>query len=452
MDDNPQDRRILKLFLMEILVITVLFMVLVIISVLISLPPTMKIIFAFFSETNISTTQNFFINQTENPIILNTSIYIDNATNSIIVNSSSYVNSPISGNSFGFDSISSIIAILGFFGVVAFLFNSIKEGSLSKLENRNVYYGFTSSVFVAIFIVGIIVISFLQGQFASTKIFEIAILAIILALTLLIACFFAPIFKGIDGNYQNHVNLKNFLEIQDSNAVISQPLDNFVRLIILHNDFIYTPIFILVCVFPISGFLIGLNLLSVIFIELMILLIYNGFIRLIGLCQTDSNITLRTHLYATNFTCPCGYLLNVFFLPNSDTEYFKILTSTGVATIAKNEITCIHDNEIIVFKGKEKLSPLNIWVKRSIRLVISIFVGGILFYVLFAVLIYIVTVFNPMDIQNLSELYVLIITIGLRILSILIPFCIVSWQRLGFDNRLEQVTDQFIIKPTPLII
>jgi len=437
---------------MEILVITVLFVVLVLISVLISLPPTMKIIFAFFSETNISTTQNFFINQTENPITVNTSIYIDNATNSIIVNSSSYVNSPISGNSFGFDSISSIIAILGFFGVVAFLFHSIKEGSLSKLENRNMYYGFISSVFIAIFIVGIILVSFLQGQFATTKIFEISILLIILVLTLVIAYYFAPIFQGIEENYQNHVNLKNFLEIQDSNAVISQPLDNLVRLIVLHNDIIYILTFILVCVFPIFGFFIGLNLLSVIFIELMILLIYNGFIRLIGLCQTDSNITLRTHLYATNFTCPFGYLFNVFFLPNTETEYFKILTSTGVVTIAKNQITCIHDNEIIVFKGKEKLSSLNIWVKRSVRFVISIIVASILFYVLFAVLIYIVAVFNPMDIQNLSELYVLIIIIGLLISSVLIPFCIVSWQRLGFDNWLEQVTDQFIIKPTPLII
>lgn len=292
---------------------------------------------------------------------------INNATNSLVVNSSSYINNPNFDNSFGLDSISSIIAILGFLGVVAILFHSIKERSLLNSENRNILYVFLSCIIIAILFISIIIISFLQGKLASIKIFEIVGLGIVFIITIVIAFYFKIAFEGIEENYQNRKKLIEFLEVHDSSSIISQPLDNLTRLIIANNDMLSFFVFFLICLFPIFGFSVGLNLLSIIFVELMIFLNFNGFCRLIELCQNDSNITLKTQLVSTEFSLWSRFLFNVFFLKSDDANYFTILTKKGYITILKEEISFIHDNEIIVFKGKEKLLKMNIWVKRLVQ-------------------------------------------------------------------------------------
>lgn len=422
-------------FIIILFGITIFLFTSFIIALVISYNPTISVVSSFFNQTNVSTTLDFFISTTANG-------------SKGQVNSS--VNSSFFNNTFSIDSISSMIALLGSFGIFAYLFYSIKEGTISKTENKKLLYGFLSSMGIIIFLVVIVFSSFFQGRFPNEKYLEIFVLLFFLIFTMIVAYFFDIIFNAIEENYDNRVAIIDFLEIQNSKEVIWQPIDNFVRFIVYANNFSSYFIFILICLIPIVGILIGLNLLSIIFIEIMIFTLFSGYCRLISLCKSDSNITLNNRLSLKQYSFSSKYLSKVFFLPSQDDDYFKILTKKGYITILKNEVITIHDNELVIFKGKTKLSPLNIWVKRFVRFVLSSILAYFFFLIIFYATVWIVFLVQPRDLLQVLQttMPLLLLTIGEN--SVIFAFCTIGWFCETIDKYLEEFVDSSIIVPRSL--
>lgn len=430
--ENP-----IKFFIIILIGIFIFLSISFVITLGISYNPTINVVSSFFNKTNISTTLDFFISSP-----------VNNSTSQGNISASSSSNGPLYNNTLNFDSISSIIALLGSFGVISYLFYSIKEGTLSKTDNKKLFYGYLGFLGIIIIFIAIVIASLIQGKFPIGKQFEIISLIVFLFFTLLIAALFKEVNDEIEENYKNRSKLIEFLEVQNSDAVIWQPIDNFARLIVLHNDFFSIYVFVLICLIPVLGILIGLNLLSIIFFEIMIFTIFSGFCRLIRLCDENSEITLNRQPYSWQDSYFSENLSKVFFLTSYDDYYFKILTKKGYISILKNEVITIHDNEVIIFKGKENLSPLNIWIKRMVRFVLSSIIAYIFYLILLFFIIYIGIFIYP-DLQQITpeNLSLLLVTIqGISIASI---FCIIGLCRKRFDKWLEAQVDWFI-KPQDL--
>jgi hypothetical protein len=346
--------------------------------------------------------------------------------------------------------ISPIIALLGSFGVFAYLFYSIKEGTISKTENRKLLYGFLGGMGIIILLIAIVFTSFFQGKYPFEKYIEILSLLALFLFMATIAYFFKLTFDAIEENYTNRKALIDFLEIKSSKAIIWQPIDNFARCIVLVQDFFSYNVFVLICLTPIVGILLGLNLLSIIFIEIMIFTLFSGFCRLISLCENNSNITLKNRICSEHLSFSSKRLSNVFFLPSPEVGYFKILTKNGYVTILKNEILTIHDNEVVVFKGKENLFPLNIWIKRSVRFVLSLILAGFLFLVFFYGIVGIAILVQPNDLLQILQTTMPALLLTIEGNSLIFAFCIIGLFSEGIDEYLNTLVDKFVITPHAL--
>ncbi|MEN6443939.1 MAG: hypothetical protein ABFC71_09320 [Methanoregula sp.] len=423
----------ISLFIWVLIGIFVFLVICIILALFISFNPTINVVSSFFNTTNISTTQNFFNNQINvSQDEVNTSI-----NNSIL-------------DSTGFNLISPIIALLGSFGVFAYLFYSIKEGTLSKTENRKLLYGFLGGMGIIILLIAIVFTSFFQGKYPYEKYIEILGLIALFLFMAIIAYFFKLTFDAIEENYTNRQALIDFLEIKISKAIIWQPIDNFARCIVALQDFFSYFVFVLICLIPIVGILLGLNLLSIIFIEIMIFTLFSGFCRLISLCENTSNITLKKRICSEHISFSSKRLSNIFFLPSPEEGYFKILTKNGYVTILKNEILTIHDNEVIIFKGKEKLLPLNIWIKRSVRFVLSLILAGFLYLLFFFGIVGIAILVRPNDLLQILQTTMPGLLLTIEGNSLIFAFCIIGWFCQEIDEYLKTVVDQFMIVPHAL--
>jgi hypothetical protein len=424
-------RNPIKFFILLLIGIFVFLSISFITTLVISYNPTTEIVSSFFNKTNVSTTLNFFISAQENNSTsqgnISTKIPANNAFN----------------DAFSFDSISSIIALLGLFGIFSYLFYSIKDGTLSKTEDKKLFYSFLGGLGIIILFIAIVIGSYLQGKILIEKQFEIVGLIIFLFFTLSIAILFKIINDEIEENFKNRSEIIDFLEIRSKNAVICQPIDNFARFIVLISDFFSTIVFVLICVIPVFGVLIGLNLLSIIFFEIMIFTVFSGFCRLIRLCEGNSNITLNHHLYSA-YSCSSEDLSTIFFLISNDDSYFKLLTKKGSITILKNEVITIHDNDVIIFRGKENLSQLNIWIKRTVRLVLSSIIAYLFFLLLFYYTVYIAVFIHP-ELQQISPPTMSLFLVTIQGLSLGFVFLVVGLFREGFDKWLELQVDRIIV-------
>jgi hypothetical protein len=420
-------------FVLVLIGIFVFLVICYILALFISFNPTVNVVSSFFNKTNISTTQSFF----------DTHLNVSQDEVNSSINNSNF-------NSNSIDLISPIIALLGSFGVFAYLFYSIKEGTLSKTENRKLLYGFLGGMGIIILLMAIVFTSFFQGRYPFEKYIEIASLFALFLFMAIIAFFFKLTFDAIEENYTNRLALIDFLEIKSSNAIIWQPIDNFARCIVSVQDLFSYNVFVLICLIPIVGILLGLNILSIIFIEIMIFTLFSGFCRLISLCENTSNITLKNRICSDHLSFSSKRLSNIFFLPSPEEGYFKILTKNGYITILKNEILTIHDNEVIIFKGKDKLFPLNVWIKRSVRFVLSVILAGFLFLIFFFGIVGIAILVRPNDLLQFLQTTMPALLLTIEGNSLIFAFCIIGWFSEEIDEYLKTVVDQFMIVPHAL--
>ncbi|MFA4825425.1 MAG: hypothetical protein WC593_09755 [Methanoregula sp.] len=424
----------ISFFVLLLIGIAVFLVICYVMALFISFNPTISVVSSFFNKTNISTTQDFFIN---------TQVNVSQDQVNTTVNNSFFNNS-------SFNLISPIIALLGSFGVFAYLFYSIKEGTLSKTENKKLLYGFLGGMGIIILLIAIVFTSFFQGKFPSEKYFEIIGLFVLFLFMAVIAYFFMLIFDAIEENYDNRMAIVDFLEIKNSKEVIWQPIDNFARCIVYVHNFLSYNVFVLICLIPVVGILTGLNLLSIIFIEIMIFTLFSGFCRLVSLCDNTSNITLNHRLYSKQFSFSSKHLSNIFFLPSFDANYFKILTKKGYITILKNEVITIHDNEIVVFKGKEKLSPLNIWIKRIVRFVLSSILAFFFFLIFFFATVGVAFLVQPKDLLLILQTTMPALLLTIEGNSTIFAFCFIGWFCEEIDECLDVLVDRLIIVPRAL--
>jgi len=402
---------------------------------------------SFFRETNISTTLSYFNNFSNDQITFNGNFSITNSTFGPSIGSAngSLIDSE-GGSSFGLNTISSIIGILGFLGIIGYLFYSIKEGTLGNSENQRLRFGFACVIFIVLLALLITFYSILLGHFPNKKIYELIGIWSILLFTAIISAKFIRVYEIIDEDYKNRLDLLEFLEIADSNPITLQPIDNICRFLILNHEFISFFVFLSILLIPVFGFLKGLNLLSVIFLEVCVFLLFNGFYRLISLCGNTSNITLKSRLNNTEFSFAAKKIYNVFFLQSNEKDFFKILTEKGYTTISKNEVISIHDNEVLIFKGKEKLQPMHIWVKRLLRSCISLILTMILSFVLFFISVYVVKNINPQIITQITPEAMQHVIIAIVGISAIFAFCFVGYFSHKIDDYIKRAIDQ---KMTP---
>ena len=423
--ENP-----IKFFILTLIGIFIFLFIVFIITLDISYKPTINTVSSFFIKTNVSTTLDFFISSSVN----NSINPVDSSTNSLF-------------SSFNFNSVSSLLALIGSLGFFSYFFYSIKEGTLSKTDNKKILYGFFGFMIIIFLFIAIVFVSSFQAKFPIEKQYEIIGLFIFLFFTALIAALFKNVNDEIEENYENRTKIIDFLEIKNPKVVFWQPIDNFSRYIVLNNDFFSTFVFILIYLIPISGILIGLNLISIIFIEIMIFAIFSAFCRLIKLCEGYSNITLNHQLYSREYSFSSEDLSKVFFLPNLEDSYFKILTKKGYITILKNEVITIHDIDVIIFKEKGKLLPLNIWIKRIVRFVLSAVAAYIFYLVLLFVTVYIAIFIYP-NLQQISPESMSLLLATIQGLSVVSVFCLIGLYRKKIDKWLEIRVDRLIV-PSP---
>lgn len=407
-----------KFFLLLIIAIGVFFAISILVVFSVSMNPLINVVSAFYNQTNMSTTIDFF--------------------NGLSPGKS------YSSECFNFNSISSIIAVLGSFSVLAYLFYSIRDGTLSRSENKKLFYGYLGIFGVVILLFAIIFTSGLQGGFPREKYFEIFGLIGLLIFTAIIGYIFIFTFDAIEENYSNRITILKFLEIDDPTVEIWQPLDNLCRKIILMRGLLSDFIFLLICLIPITGFFVGLNVLSIILIEMLIFTSFSGYCRLIKFCDCDSNVLLKRQSYSEKFSFSSNNLSNVFFLPSFEEGYFKILTKKGYLTLLKDEIITIQDNEVIVFKGKEKLLPLSIWIKRIFRFFLSSAFAYSLYWVFFFYSFFIAIFIHP-NLQQISAESMSLLLGTIQIFSIIIAFSVIGLYRYEIDKWLEVRADEIIV-------
>src|SRR5208283_1354732 len=257
----------LRYYLLLLLLITAFIMIFFVITFVVSAKPIIGTLTYFFNTTNVSTTLNFFNSPHANNAI---TIYINNSS----VNGT-IKDAPISTN-LNFDSISTILAIFGAFGVLTYLFYSMKEGSFSDGEDKKIIYGFYGTLSIILFLVIVVALSVFYNFFPWDKLPEIGFLSLIFIILIVIAILFNLVFKEFEDNYENRMNLIRFLEIGNSQT-ISDNIDNFCRWIIGMEESVALYTFLLILFIPIFGYLIGLNILSIIFLEFVIFLLFGGF-------------------------------------------------------------------------------------------------------------------------------------------------------------------------------
>ena len=425
-----------KYFILTLIAVVVILSISLIITLFNSYNPTIIFVSSFFNKTNVSTTANFFVETTGNYSKIETNCSIDNS---------------IQHQNFSLDSISSIIAILGAFSLLAYFFHSIKEGTLSKIENKKMVYGFEGGMGLAIFLTAIVLVSFMQGRLSFEKDIEFFGVLFFLIITVIVAAWFIVVMDEFEENYSNRTSLIDFLEINDAREIIWQPIDNFTRYIIKIKDFFSKGIFLLILLIPVFGIIEGLNLLSIVVIEIMIFALFSGFCRLITLCESSSDISLNREFYSEQFSFASKILLKVFILPSQEEGYFKILTKKGYLTISKSEVITIHDNEVMIFKGKDKLFSLNIWIRRFFRFVISIVFAWIFYLMIFFVTLGFAIVFQNKVLLEISPLSMPLLLLAMQGMAFVFGFCLIGWFSKEMDERLEGIVDQYIIAPEEFI-
>ncbi len=423
----------LKYFIFTLVGIAFILSISLIVTLIVSYNPTLFFVSSFYNQTNVSTTANIFISET-------TSNYSKIGANCSIDNSNQYQN-------FSFDSISSIIAILGAFGVLTYFFYSIKEGTLSKIENKKIVYGFEGGMGLAFILTGLVLISSLQSKLPFEKNIEILGLIIFLIITTVIAALFLEVMDEFEESHSNRIALNDFLEIKDSREVILQPIDNLARYIVKIKGFFSCWIFILILVVPIFGIIKGLNLLTIVVIEVMIFALFSGFCRLMRLCESSSDILLNRQFYSKQFSFTSKNLSKIFILPSQEDGYFKVLTKSGYLTISKSEVITIHDNEVIIFKGKDKLFPLNIWIRRSFRFVISLILASFFYWIIFYVTLGIMIVFQIKVLLEITPLSMLELISAMQGMACVFAFCLIGWFSKEIDERLGKIVEQYFIAP-----
>jgi hypothetical protein len=426
-------RNPLKYFVLTLVGIALILSISLIFTSYVCYNPTIIFVSSFFNQTNVSTTANFFITET-------TSNYSKIEANCSINNSNQYQNFP-------FELISSIIAILGAFSVLTYFFYSIKEGTLSKIENKKIIYGFEGGMGLAIILTGIVLISSLHGMLSFEKNIEILSVLIFLVITTAIAAFFLKVMDEFEESHSNRVVLNEFLEIKDYQEIIWQPLDNLARYIVKDKENFSMGVFVLILVVPIFGVIRGLNLLSIVVVEIMIFALFSGFCRLTNLCENSSDILLNRQFYSEQFSFESKKLSKIFILPSQEESYFKILTNGGYLTISKSEVITIHDNEVIIFKGKDKLFPLNIWIKRSFRFVISVILAPFFYWIIFFVTLGIAILFQIKVLLEISLPSMSLLILAMQGMACVFAFCLIGWFSKKIDEWLASIVDQYIVSP-----
>lgn len=412
----------LKWYLVILLLISSFFAILFLITFLVSAKPIISTLTIFFNTTNVSTTLNYFSADSMNDSII---VFINNSSvNGTIINSSH--------SNFNFDSLSTIIALLGAFGVLTYLFYSIKEGSFTDEEDKKIVYAFTGSFSIIFFLVIIVGLSFIYGFFPSSKTVEIGFLTLIFAFVIVIAIIFKFVMDVFKDNYENRMKIINFLEIRDVQPIISINIDNQCRWLIAMKESISLYTFLLILFIPIFGYLIGLNILSVAFLEFMVLILFAGFSRLTRLFENNCNIELRNQ--SERSTEPLRILNKIFILYWPKNGSIEILTEDNKRVrILKELVYSVQDNEITVFKGKEIFPPPSIRSKRIIRFVLSMFID---------VIIYQLVILHALQSKDF--------TIVVFSLSTVFSFCLVGWYSNEIDELVNRLYTEYFLPTTTL--
>jgi len=413
-----------KTYFFVLFAITLFFIGFFLITFIISAKPSISTLTYYFNTTNVSTTFNFFNNNEA----INNQIQI--CYNNVSVNCTT--NAPTNSKTYNFDSISTIIAILGSFGVLTYIFYSIKEGSFADGDEKKIEYGFTGGFAVIFFLMIVVMLSLFYNLFPFDKLWEIVILTIILFFTLCIAVVFNGVFNEFESNYQNRQKLIKFLEIQETQPIISHNWDNLCRWIIAMKESISLYIFLLIIFLPIFGYLTGLNILSIVFLEFVFFILFGGFIRLVSVFENNCNIEIKNPF--DNYEGSLRVMSNVFILYNSKDGYLEILTADNKKIrLPKLLVYSIQYNEITVFKGKEKLPPVRLITKRLIRLLLSLFI---------TVVVYPFIILNVLQSKDLTT-WILVVT-G----SVIFSFCLVRLLRVTIDRYIDKMYYDFLLSTT----
>jgi hypothetical protein len=410
----------LKYYLFLLLLISIFFIVFFIIAFVISAKPIIYTLTNFFNTTNVSTTLNFFNSQTASNTI---TIYVNNSSINETIS-----DAPISAN-LNFNSISTILAIFGAFGVLTYLFYSIKEGSFTDGNDKKIVYGFYGSLSIILFIIIIVLLSFVYNVFPWDKLAEILFLLLIFVFLTSIAILFNLVFKEFENNYENRMKLRQFLEGNNS-PTISDKIDTYCRLIIGMEESVSLYIFLLILFLPIFGYLVGLNILSIIFLEFAIFLLFGGFSRLTRLFKDNCTIELRNQLERSRR--PSKFLDKIFILYVSKGEYIEILTKESKRVrILRQLIYSIEDNEIIIFKELANLSPLSLRFKRILRFGLSFFITVLIIYP-----------FVILHILHSTDFAIWLSVVGN---SAIFGFCLIGWFSTEIDNCVDKIYYNYLV-------
>jgi hypothetical protein len=182
----------------------------------------------------------------------------------------------------------------------------------------------------------------------------------------------------------------------------------------------------------------------------MIFALFSGICRLIRLCECSSDVLLNRQFYSEHFSFASTSLSRIFISPSQEEGYFKILTDRGYLTIYKSEVITIHDNEVIIFKGKDKLFPLNIWIRRSFRFVVSIILSSIFYWIIFFVTLGITLTFQIKVILEISPTSMSHLTLAIQGMACVFAFCLIGWFSDEIDEWLKWMVGLYIIAPKEL--
>lgn len=414
-----------KHYLFVLIIITLFFLGFFVIVFILSAKPAIGVLAYYFNTTNVSTTFDFLSNTGS------TVNQVEICYNNLSVNCTT--NLPVKSNPLNFDSISTIIAILGSFGVLTYIFYSIKEGSFTEGDEKKIEYGFTGGFSIILFLIVVMIISLFYGLFPFDKLWEIIFLALVFALTLIIAVVFNEVFEAFEYNYQNRLNLIQFLEVRENQTIISKNWDIFGRWIIATKESISLYTFLLIIFLPVFGYFNGLNVLSIVFLEFIVFILFGGFNRLTRLFENICTIELKNQLEDSR---PSQFLHHIFMLYDSHEGYIEILSPDNKkCRINKSLVYSMEYDKITIFKEKEKLLPPTLRTKRIIRFVLSLFI---------TVIIYPFIILNILHSKDLST-WLLIIS-----WSAIAVFCFIGLFSIKIDKWIDKIYYEYFM-PTSTI-
>lgn len=278
-----------------------------------------------------------------------------------------------------------IIAIIAAFFIYCYIFDLIrKKGySIYKFENQNLKFISSLDHLFILSSFGLIILIFLETSFIFQKKDELMFIAIIFTIFLITLL----LFLELRDYFNTYSGLNQLNEIVTHNYRVQEILSNknaFINFFLGQYNALSSFIFIVTFLFLFISFKMNFNILSIIFIETVLLQIHLIYSSISLSPKKIHNIRLKN-----------TELQNVFILSDSPNGYYSIL-------LPNDEIKFIMKDEFVEISPIQKIKqPLEFKVNTSLdesitnRDFLCIAIGSGIFWALGGVLILVFSIFLP---------------------------------------------------------